>query len=32
LHDIGDGWWQDVDTPEAMAHAALRMAEMEGRR
>ncbi|MCK9462939.1 MAG: NTP transferase domain-containing protein [Proteobacteria bacterium] len=32
VHDIGDGWWQDVDTPEAMAHAALRMAEMEGRR
>jgi choline kinase len=32
VHDIGDGWWQDVDTPEAMAHAAARMAEMEARR
>lgn len=31
VHDIGDGWWQDVDTPEAMAHAAAQMAEMERR-
>jgi 1L-myo-inositol 1-phosphate cytidylyltransferase len=32
VHDIGDGWWQDVDTPGAMAHAAARMAQMGGRR
>lgn len=25
VHDIGDGWWQDVDAPEAMAEAVRQM-------
>jgi 1L-myo-inositol 1-phosphate cytidylyltransferase len=25
VHDIGDGWWQDVDTPEAMEEAVRQM-------